>query len=628
MVIQLQNFYKDTLKKDVTSTGATKFYLTLAKPTVVPGIVVISPNSPSLREIIKYTATGTDSIGDYLEVTDAGHRGLGGTTAREHKYLEPVRGNITKEHLESLLESPTISDPTFTGEVTVPEPTQPDHAVSKQFAEALANAGASDAQTTGKGISRLSTAPGTTLGTATMTIASPGVFTKASHGLTVNDMVKFTTTGALPTGIIANTVYYVIATDLTTDTFKLATTQGGSAINTSGSQSGTHTLIKVTPTAVSDTDPRLPTQAENDAMQGTSGSAVSGSNKLVDNADTTGTGLVVRSSLLDLLDRITFTAGEDISSLATPLAVTDRPDNGDIMFDKVASGHNIIGTTFSQTVLITPANNNNRVLVIAVQALRSFGSTTDLTLTVDGVTKTPTISGGNGGSEANYRTTRIYVVPNPPTTVNSIVITGTNNGQNWDVSTVVYSLYNVAQTGTVDTSAYSGNSSGITSIALTQAVRNGMIFTSSQSTVGDNALTNQNSETSGSTKNYCGLSGISKDAGSKTVTLTSTITCASLILVPSSTYATRVVKASASTPTNTAEETKYLNFIGFNQTTAVSGATLSVKTSNVASGFSGLIIGRPYYLANTAGTIALTAGSNSKKVGVAVSATELLLINS
>jgi len=51
----------------------------------------------------------------------------------------------------------------------------------------------------------------------------------------------FTTTGALPTGITAGTTYYVIAAGLTANAFEVSATRGGSAVNTSGSQSGTHT---------------------------------------------------------------------------------------------------------------------------------------------------------------------------------------------------------------------------------------------------------------------------------------------------------------------------------------------------------------------------------------------------
>lgn len=77
------------------------------------------------------------------------------------------------------------------------------------------------------------------LNTVTMTIASPCVITDSSHGRSANDTVIFTTTGALPTGLTAGTVYYI--KDPTTDTYNVSATPGGAAINTSGSQSGTHT---------------------------------------------------------------------------------------------------------------------------------------------------------------------------------------------------------------------------------------------------------------------------------------------------------------------------------------------------------------------------------------------------
>lgn len=79
--------------------------------------------------------------------------------------------------------------------------------------------------------------------TSTITIASPGVITATGHGLTVGRRVGFSTTGALPTGISASTIYYVVSVP-TADTFTISATSGGSAINTSGSQSGTHYLVK------------------------------------------------------------------------------------------------------------------------------------------------------------------------------------------------------------------------------------------------------------------------------------------------------------------------------------------------------------------------------------------------
>lgn len=80
-------------------------------------------------------------------------------------------------------------------------------------------------------------------GGVTVTIASPGVFSFTSHGLVAGDTVYLTTTGALPTGLTANTKYFVISAGLTANAFELSASRGGSAINTTGSQSGVHSLF-------------------------------------------------------------------------------------------------------------------------------------------------------------------------------------------------------------------------------------------------------------------------------------------------------------------------------------------------------------------------------------------------
>lgn len=74
----------------------------------------------------------------------------------------------------------------------------------------------------------------------TVTIATPGVFTLKKHGFKSGDRVIFETTGALPTGLSAETWYYVIADGLADETFRVSSTKDGTAITTSGSQSGTH----------------------------------------------------------------------------------------------------------------------------------------------------------------------------------------------------------------------------------------------------------------------------------------------------------------------------------------------------------------------------------------------------
>ena len=78
--------------------------------------------------------------------------------------------------------------------------------------------------------------------TVTITIAAPGVVTWTAHGLSVNDTLRFTTTGALPTGLAINTTYYVKEV-LSANTFTVSTSAGGAAVTTSGSQSGTQTAL-------------------------------------------------------------------------------------------------------------------------------------------------------------------------------------------------------------------------------------------------------------------------------------------------------------------------------------------------------------------------------------------------
>jgi len=78
--------------------------------------------------------------------------------------------------------------------------------------------------------------------TFTVSSATPAVFTKVGHGLVIGDKISITTTGALFTGLAVNTDYYVIAAGLTADEFKVSAARSGVAVNTSGSESGVHTI--------------------------------------------------------------------------------------------------------------------------------------------------------------------------------------------------------------------------------------------------------------------------------------------------------------------------------------------------------------------------------------------------
>ncbi len=72
--------------------------------------------------------------------------------------------------------------------------------------------------------------------TATATNASPCVFTAAGSAYANGTEVYLGATSSLPAGFSADTIYYVV--DASTDTFSLAATSGGTAINSSSTGSG------------------------------------------------------------------------------------------------------------------------------------------------------------------------------------------------------------------------------------------------------------------------------------------------------------------------------------------------------------------------------------------------------
>ncbi len=120
----------------------------------------------------------------------------------------------------------------------------------------------------------------------TITIASPGVVSWNAHGMANDSKVVLETTGSLPTGLTAGTTYYV--RNRTTNSFELSATPGGASINTSGTQSGTHSataprsriyvshlstgdwgvpiLAENTPTGISSIEPKIEMDGDGNAL--------------------------------------------------------------------------------------------------------------------------------------------------------------------------------------------------------------------------------------------------------------------------------------------------------------------------------------------------------------------------
>lgn len=67
------------------------------------------------------------------------------------------------------------------------------------------------------------------------------------------------------------------------------------------------------------------------------------------------------------------------------------------------------------------------------------------------------------------------------------------------------------------------------------------------------------------------------------------------------------------------------DFIGIAKESGTADQSKAVQVAGIVSGLSGLVAGTDYYLVNSAGAISATKGSVIKKIGTAVSATQLLL---
>ena len=259
--------------------------------------VTIEPKSPTNQEIISFTGI-TDNGNGVVTLTGV-TRNLNPVSPFTALTADVPHANNSTcvisnnpqifQDVVMTNEARTVTSVvTFGASPIIPDASSSNQPVSKSQLDLAVLGTVPASSTTVLGAVRVATDPTKTLGNVSLTIASPCVAGFSSHGLTANDTIRFTTTGALPTGVVAGTTYYIIATGLTSNTFQFSTTAGGSAVNTSGSQSGTHTLYRTTPYAVNDQDTRLPTQGENDAMVGTSGTP-SSSNKFVTDADTSTT---------------------------------------------------------------------------------------------------------------------------------------------------------------------------------------------------------------------------------------------------------------------------------------------------------------------------------------------------
>lgn len=384
-----------------------------------------------------------------------------------------------------------------------------------------------------------------------------------------------------------------------------------------------------TPIFVGDNDPRVPTQDENNALVGTSGTP-STSNKFVTNDDTTGTGSLLRLSALggEIYEK-TFTAGENITA-GQPLHYSEYAQLNPITVDASTSAHSFsAGATHNCSVTI--ANQSNRLLIVDLEC---DGGATISSVTYNGVSMTLIDSQAAPASGNIVRSYRLIA----PTvgTANVTVTTSGGSIPSFGLAIMATSYYNVDQTTPVEATAKSSTSGGgtfshsISTLTCGALVHASYAFngTSGTSTITFDSVSGLNAINIASSFGAAkARSPVSETVQSVTVdnTHSTSINRAVLLLAikPSEAQSPRVQKASATAATAFVEVKQ--NFVGFAKETITAGNTIKVQTGGIITGLSGLSIGKYYYIQDTAGNLGLSAGTVSKIACKAISATSAVI---
>lgn len=511
----LQNFFKTTIPTAWAAGTGNRYVTTLPTPT--SGWLVVSPNNASLREIVRYTATGSDGGGNYITIAE---RGIGGTTDQAHAVSETVRMNITAEHWADI-----YVDPVFTGDVTVPTPTNGTDAVTKDYADGLAIAGAPDATTSTKGITKMSVAP----------------------------------------------------------------------------------VSAASPIAVGDNDGRVPTQGENDALVGTSGTP-STSNKFVTNDDTATAATaskVVRRG-----------ASGEVTVPTTPTATTDATSKAyvDSSSGAVNTTGYVLGESFTGATTPQPCYVVNDLYQYGITGLDQGSASSN--------------SFGMDGSGANIEFRALKIIPKANVTIASIRLYLGKVGAPTDNALIEIQTDSAGSPS--GTPVSNGTSGVVAGTALSTTVISELVLTFATPpalTAGTTYWVVFKRSSTVSNVNYYITSTLRYDMpygsfGAKSYisgawsSSTDNGNLPYLELTPATGSSLSLWKTDS-------DSTLWLprQFFGWCTTTGSANDVATLVKKGSLSGFTGLTIGTDYYTSTTAGSYTATGGG--VYVGTATSSTQL-----
>jgi hypothetical protein len=318
------------------------------------------------------------------------------------------------------------------------------------------------------------------------------------------------------------------------------------------------------------------------------------------------------SNLVQLIATESISAGNPVAATlyqSTPVAVDVKA------IGTLASGANNIS--------VTVGNNANRLLLVFCSTDVNNGSPTTLAPTWNSGAMTNTnyqIAAG-----FNRVVTVSYLVA-PTTGSHTLAITAAQVGHY-----AVYSLYNVNQSTPLEGQTGQGLNAAGGSISYAVTTDGTVPFGYISSTATTNAGISGNATTSDSqtvaTECKSGDAGLSPGeatgfAAGVAFSASTLAMMAIAAVMPVSTPVAGCQLASSSSATSSR-----LQFIGFAKSSVTVGQSILVRTGGVVTGLSGITAASPYYLNDTNGTIGTSAGSQTRKVGIGLNSTQLLISN-
>ena len=384
------------------------------------------------------------------------------------------------------------------------------------------------------------------------------------------------------------------------------------------------------------------TEDQQDALAGTSGTP-STSNRYVTNDDTTSTSEAGKALRLDGSGDLPVISGVNLTgvvigdSFTATENIVDREavsifpyqSDGGISYngsDSLIGNQASSNTTVSKNV--TVASGSNKMMVIAVSMRQSGSGNPDPVA--------PTYSGDSmieisksGGR--NLGMTAMYYLSNPDEGSNALswIVNGLG------VSSTLYYAWNVYIFDNASSTLASSGSAAASTFNYTPSEVGEIVI---PAFFADNAMSsavnfatneiNQATQSAGVDDGiYTGWSGQIAPAIQNTFSVTSGDSAKYAALAPFTTATFKSVALSdASSVDNTAQLDKYALFTGIAREAITAGSSGKIAVSGPLGGFTGLKPFAVYYLSDTPGAISTSQGTNSKKIGYAISTTEIIII--